>query len=58
MNRLPEAYRQVLLMRHEQALPFADIGAALGKSENAIKKLWGRAVHRLREEMRGEHDTD
>lgn len=53
LSRLPEEYRQVLLLRHQEDRPFAAIGAALGKSEDAAKKLWRRAVRRLREEMRG-----
>jgi RNA polymerase sigma-70 factor (ECF subfamily) len=57
LSRLPEEYRRVLLLRHQEDRPFAEIGAALGRSEGAAKKLWRRAVRRLRQEMRGEHDS-
>lgn len=57
IGRLPPEYRQVLTLRHQEGRPFAEVGAALGKSEEAVKKLWLRAVRRLRSEMRGTHDT-
>jgi RNA polymerase sigma-70 factor (ECF subfamily) len=54
MQRLPAEYQQVLTLRYREGRPFADIGAAMGKSEEAAKKLWLRAVRRLRGEMKAE----
>jgi RNA polymerase sigma-70 factor (ECF subfamily) len=54
LRRLPEGYQQVLVLRYREGRPFADVGAALGKSEEAAKKLWLRAVRRLRDEMKAE----
>jgi RNA polymerase sigma-70 factor (ECF subfamily) len=47
MAALPEDYRQVIRLRHEQNLPFAEVGRRLGCSEEAARKLWGRAVKQL-----------
>jgi RNA polymerase sigma-70 factor (ECF subfamily) len=53
LTRLPEDYRRVLTLRYDEAHSFQEVGAALGKSEGAAKKLWRRAVRQLRQEMRG-----
>lgn len=45
--RLPEHYRQVLLLRTWEELTFAQIGARLCCSAEAARKLWGRAVEEL-----------
>jgi RNA polymerase sigma-70 factor (ECF subfamily) len=47
LDRLPEDYRQVLQLRHQGGLSFAAIGAAMGRSAEAARKLWGRAVEQL-----------
>ena len=52
MAHLPENYRQVLHMRYQERQTFAQIGAALGCSAEAARKLWGRAVHRLQKELK------
>jgi RNA polymerase sigma-70 factor, ECF subfamily len=51
LDSLPADYREVILLRHEQALSFADVGRLMDRSEEAARKLWVRAVARLREEM-------
>ena len=56
LTRLPEDYRRVLALRYDQGRSFAEVGAALGRSEEAAKKLWLRAVRRLRREVRCEHE--
>lgn len=53
LNRLPEEYRRVILMRYRDGLPFEEIGRMLGRSSEAARKLWGRAVEKLREEIEG-----
>jgi RNA polymerase sigma-70 factor (ECF subfamily) len=52
LARLPEDYRQVLRLRYDEDLPFEDIARLLNRSANAVRKLWVRAIERLREEMR------
>jgi RNA polymerase sigma-70 factor (ECF subfamily) len=52
LERLPSHYRQVLLLRYRDQLPFEEIGRLIERSANAAEKLWLRAVERLREELR------
>jgi RNA polymerase sigma-70 factor (ECF subfamily) len=51
LERLPDDYRQVLLLRYQGELPFEEIGRQMGRSANAVEKLWLRAVERLRHEL-------
>src|SRR5215469_12405257 len=44
MERLPPDYRQVLALRHEQKLTFAQIGEQMQRTANAARMLWLRAV--------------
>ncbi len=50
LDRLPEEYRQVLVWRHQEELPFDEIGRRLGRSADAARKLWARAVERMHDE--------
>lgn len=49
LQRLPEDYRDVLLLRHLRDEKFRDIAEQFGRSEGAVRMLWLRAVARLRE---------
>src|SRR6516162_8320044 len=51
MERLPPDYRQVLALRHEQKLTFAQIGEQMQRTANAARMLWLRAVERLQKEL-------
>lgn len=51
MARLPSEYRQVIVLRNLERRPFAAIGETLGRSADATRKLWLRAIDRLREHM-------
>jgi RNA polymerase sigma-70 factor (ECF subfamily) len=53
LGRLPEDYRGVLLLRFQQELSFDEIGRRLGLTPNAARKLWARALRRLRQETDG-----
>jgi RNA polymerase sigma-70 factor (ECF subfamily) len=53
MDRLPEDHRTVLQLRYEEGLGFDEIAARLGRSPEAARKLWARAVGRLRQELEG-----
>lgn len=48
LESLPEDYRQVLLLRHFEDLTLRDIAQRMGRTEESVKKLWARAVPRLR----------
>lgn len=47
LRRLPEHYRQVLLLHTWEELTFAQVGAQLHCSAEAARKLWGRAAEEL-----------
>lgn len=51
LQRLPDDYRQALLLRQQEQYSFAQIGEAMGRSAEAARKVWFRAVERLREEL-------
>lgn len=51
LGRLPETYRQCLVLRSFDDLPFAEVGAALGISSEAARKLWSRAIVALKREL-------
>ena len=51
---LGEGEREVLVLRYLEGLPFAEVAAVLGITENAAKVRHFRALERLRERMDGE----
>ena len=48
LGRLPEDYREVLVMHHLQGVPLAEVARQMGRSLDSIKKLWLRGLARLR----------
>jgi RNA polymerase sigma-70 factor (ECF subfamily) len=52
LERLPEIYRQVIRLRHQEQRAFEDIGNRLGRSEDAARQLWVRAIAQLQKELR------
>jgi RNA polymerase sigma-70 factor (ECF subfamily) len=50
LERLPADYRLALLLRHLEELPFDEIGRRMGRSANAARKLWARAVEMLQQQ--------
>lgn len=51
LKRLPDVYREVILLRYREELSFEEISRVMGRSANAVEKLWLRAIERLRQEM-------
>jgi RNA polymerase sigma-70 factor (ECF subfamily) len=51
LDRLPEHYRQVIVWRQWENLEFTVIAQRLGRSVDATRMLWWRAVERLQQEM-------
>ncbi len=51
LGRLPADYREVIVLRHLEALPFAEVAQRMGRSENSAQKLWVRALGALRNAM-------
>jgi RNA polymerase sigma-70 factor (ECF subfamily) len=53
LERLPEDYREVLVLHHLQECDFPEVARRMGRSVEAVKKLWARALARLRRSVRG-----
>jgi RNA polymerase sigma-70 factor (ECF subfamily) len=51
LARLPEHYRQILIWREWEDVPFAEIARRLDKSVDAARMVWWRAVERFNQEM-------
>lgn len=47
LKRLPEGYREVIVLRHREGLSFGEIGVRLKKTEDAARKQWSRAIQSL-----------
>lgn len=48
LEDLPEDYQQVIVLRHVDALAFADVARIMGRSVDSVEKLWVRALAKLR----------
>jgi RNA polymerase sigma-70 factor (ECF subfamily) len=53
LERLPEDYRAVLVLHHLEGWDFPEAARRLGRSVEAVKKLWARALARLRRSIGG-----
>lgn len=53
LGRLPEDYREVLVLRHLEGLTFPQVAARMERSLDSVEKLWMRALARLRQTMGG-----
>lgn len=53
LERLADDYRQVITLRYEQQQSFEEIGQRMNRSPEAVRKLWARAMERLRQEWEG-----
>jgi RNA polymerase sigma-70 factor (ECF subfamily) len=49
LSQLGEDYREIIQLHHYERLTFAEAGERLGRSEDATRKLWSRAIDALRE---------
>jgi len=54
LARLPDAYREVLMLRNIECLPFEEVARRMGRSSGAVRILWLRALGQLRELHTGE----
>jgi RNA polymerase sigma-70 factor (ECF subfamily) len=48
LARLPDDYRAVIVMRHIDRLPFEHVAMRMGRTSGAVRKLWARALAKLR----------
>ncbi len=51
LEDLSDDYRQVIVLRHVDALPFADVARMMGRSVDSVEKLWVRALGKLRTKL-------
>jgi len=48
LAKLPSEYAELIVLRHLQGLPFAQVAHQMGRSLDSVEKLWVRALARLR----------
>jgi RNA polymerase sigma-70 factor (ECF subfamily) len=48
LGRLPDDYREVLVLRHLEGLGFPEVARRMGRSVDSVKNVWARALARLR----------
>ena len=53
LERLPADYCRVILLRNQERRPFEEIGQMMGRSAEAARRLWSRAIERLQQELEG-----
>ncbi len=51
LRELSEDHREVIVLRHLEALSFPEVAARMGRSEDSVQKLWVRALANLRRSM-------
>ncbi len=48
LGRLPDEWREVLILRHLESRTFPEVARHMGRSADSVKKLWPRALAGLR----------
>jgi RNA polymerase sigma-70 factor (ECF subfamily) len=51
LERLPDHYRDVIVLRNLEELPFPEVAVRMARSVDSVKQLWPRALACLRREM-------
>ncbi len=54
LGRLPQEWRELLILRHLEGLSFPEVARRLGRSIDSLKKLWPRALASLRRLLEGD----
>ena len=54
LAQLPADYREVIVLRHIEGLPFDEVGQRMQRSAGAVRMLWLRALKLLREQLGNE----
>ena len=57
LQQLPEDYREAIVLRHLEGLTFPEIATRMGRTEDSVKKLWARALVRMRRALEVRHDV-
>jgi RNA polymerase sigma-70 factor (ECF subfamily) len=50
---LPADYAEVIVLRHLEALPFAEVAQRMGRTVDSVEKIWIRALTQLRRLLGG-----
>lgn len=56
LNRIPEQYREVILLRFSDGMQFDEIAQVMGSNLERTKSLFRRAVAALRKHLESSHD--
>lgn len=51
LGRLPEDYREVIVLHHLEDLSFPEVARRMGRTVDSVKNLWIRALTRLRRSL-------
>lgn len=51
LAKLPDDYREVIVLRHFEELPVGEVAVRMNRSVDSIQKLWVRGLARLRQLM-------
>jgi RNA polymerase sigma-70 factor (ECF subfamily) len=54
LESLPDDYREVVMLRHVEQLPFAQVAERLGRTIHSVKNIWPRALAQLKKELEGQ----
>ena len=52
LEQLPPHYREVMILHHLQGMPLAEVAQHMGRSHESVRKLWARAMIKLRPLMK------
>jgi RNA polymerase sigma-70 factor (ECF subfamily) len=55
LARLPDEWRELLVLRHLEGLTFPEVARRLGRTVDSVKKQWPRALAGLRRLLEGTH---
>lgn len=58
LAQLPDDYREVLVLRNLQGLPFDEVARRIDRSVGATRMLWLRAIEKLRTVYRKEESSE
>jgi RNA polymerase sigma-70 factor (ECF subfamily) len=56
LARMPADYRDVIVLRHIEGLPFEEVALRMDRSAGAVRMLWLRALKKMRESLNGENE--
>jgi len=54
LSRLPADYREVFILRNLEQVPVDEIATRMGRTPNAVRKLWRRAMIALKQALEGQ----